>query len=145
MDEGRVVQGRAAFRVFTRRSVPVLFDTTQLALQGVISGAVRRQDALAANLANAETPGYQRVDVDFHSTLAAALTQGSGADTALQTASFAPARDTTAGAVQADGNTVDPDSESAKMAENALEQQAAVQVAQARIHILQSAMGVGQA
>jgi flagellar basal-body rod protein FlgB len=120
----------------------VLFDTTQLALQGVIAGASQRHQALAANLANAETPGYQRVDVDFHSTLAAALGQGSGAAAALQQATFAPARDAAAGAVQADGNTVDADAESAKLAENALEQEAAVQVAQTRIHILESAMGV---
>jgi flagellar basal-body rod protein FlgB len=121
----------------------VLFDTTQLALQGVIAGASQRHQALAANLANAETPGYQRVDVDFHSTLAAALTQGTGAPTALQQASLAPSRDLTTGAVQADGNSVDPDAESAKMAENALEQETAVQVAQTRIHILESAIGVG--
>ena len=93
----------------TRSTRPVLFDTTQLALQGVIAGAAQRHQALAANLANAETPGYQRVDVDFPSTLAAALGQGSGAAAALQQASFTPSRDLTSGAVQADGNTVDPD------------------------------------
>jgi flagellar basal-body rod protein FlgB len=119
----------------------VLFDTTQLALQGVISGAARRQEALASNLANANTPGYQRVDVDFHSALAAAI--GSGQD--VEHLSFTPQVDRTAGAVQADGNTVDPESESAKLAQNALEQQAAVQVAAARIAILKSAMGVGGA
>jgi flagellar basal-body rod protein FlgB len=120
----------------------VLFDTTQLALQGVIAGTAQRHEALAANLANADTPGYQRVDVDFHSTLAAALGQGSGAGAALQRASYSPTQDRSGGAVQADGNTVDADAESAKMAQNALEQEAAVQVAQTRIHILESAMGV---
>jgi flagellar basal-body rod protein FlgB len=121
----------------------VLFDTTQLALQGVITGAARRQEALASNLANAETPGYQRVDVDFHSTLAAALESGAGAAPALEGASFAATRDPAAGPVRADGNSVDADAESAKMAQNALEQQAAVQIAQARIHILESAIGAG--
>jgi flagellar basal-body rod protein FlgB len=120
----------------------VLIDTTQLALQGVISGSAQRQQALASNLANAETPGYQRVDVDFHSTLAAALEQGTSAAPALQGMTFSATTDPSAGAVQADGNTVDPDSESAKMAQNALEQQAAVSVAQTRIHILESALGV---
>ena len=43
----------------------------------------------------------------------------------------------------ADGSTVDVDSESAKLAENALEQQAAVQVAHARLGILKAAMGTG--
>jgi flagellar basal-body rod protein FlgB len=119
----------------------VLFDTTQLALQGVISGAAKRHEALASNLANANTPGYQRVDVDFHGQLAAAMGRGTGAASALEGMSFAPKRDTSAGAVQADGSTVDAESESAKLAENALESQAAVQVAAARIAILKSAMG----
>jgi flagellar basal-body rod protein FlgB len=118
----------------------VLFDTTQLALQGVISGAARRQEALASNLANANTPGYRRVDVDFHSALASALAAGD--PSALQDMSFTPQVDTTAGAVQADGNTVDAEAESAKLAENALESQAAVQVAAARIAILKAAMGL---
>ena len=117
----------------------MLFDTTQLALQGVISGAAKRHEALASNLANANTPGYQRVDVDFHGQLAAAMGRGTAA--ALEGMSFTPTRDASAGAVQADGSTVDAESESAKLAENALEQQAAVQVAAARIAILKSAMG----
>ncbi len=45
--------------------------------------------------------------------------------------------------MRADGSTVDVDAESAKLAANALEHQAAVQVAHARIGILKSAMGTG--
>ena len=120
----------------------MLFDTTQLALQGVITGAAQRHDALAANLANANTPGYQRVDVDFHSALQAALAKGAGASPALETLSFTPQADGSAGAVQADGSTVDAERESAELAQNAMEQEAAVQVAQTRIHILESAMGI---
>src|SRR3954470_24988014 len=114
---------------FSQGIRPLLFDTTQAALEGVIAGTTQRHQALAANLANANTPGYQRVDVDFHSTLSAALAQGAGADASLQSATFSPTQDLSSGAVQADGNTVDPDSESAKLAQNALEQEAAVQVA----------------
>ena len=62
---------------------------------------------------------------------------------ALKALSFAPTRDASAGATRADGSTVDVDSESAKLAANALEQQAAVQVAHARIGILKAAMGTG--
>jgi flagellar basal-body rod protein FlgB len=120
----------------------VLFDTTQLALQQAISGASVRQQALSANLANADTPGYRRVDVDFHGALAAAMSQGAYAPTALDQLSFTPQTDASAGAVRADGNTVDIDSESAKLAENALDQETMVQVAQTRIHILESAIGV---
>ena len=119
----------------------MLFDTTQLALERAIEGAGKRHDALAANLANANTPGYRRVDVDFHGALAAAV--GSGDRAALERLSFTPARDASAGAVRADGSTVDVDAESAKLAANALEQQAAVQVAHARLGILKAAMGTG--
>jgi len=120
----------------------VLFDTTQLALERAIGGAAQRHAALAANLANVNTPGYQRVDVDFHSALQNALENGGDSRAAVEGATFSAERDATA-VTRADGNGVDADAESAKLAANALEQQAAVQVAHARIGILKSAMGVG--
>ncbi len=122
----------------------MLFDTTQIALERTIEGAASRQAALSGNLANANTPGYQRVDVDFHGTLQAALEAGqSPAERrdALHDAGFQTATDGT-GAVRADGSTVDVDAESAKLAANALEHQAAVTIARARIDILGAAMGV---
>lgn len=121
----------------------MLFDTTQLALERAIEGAGKRHEALAANLANANTPGYQRVDVDFHGALASAIGRGEESRAALSSLSFSPARDASAGAVRADGSTVDVDAESATLAANALEHQAAVQVAYARIGILKAAMGTG--
>ena len=119
----------------------MLFDTTQLALERAISGASTRQEALAANIANADTPGYQRVDVDFHGALAAAM-GASDQSSALAQTSFAPQADRSAGAVKADGSTVDVDAESAKLAANALDQETAVQVLHARLAILRSAIGV---
>src|SRR3954462_13196056 len=118
---------------------PVLIDTTQMALERSISGATQRQEALAANIANASTPGYQRVDVDFHGALAAAL-GSSDAKTAVERTGFATQADPTVGPTQADGNSIDSDSESAKLASNALEQEAAVSVAKTRYAILRAAM-----
>ena len=69
----------------------MLFDTTQLALERAISGAGQRHAALAANLANVNTPGYQRVDVDFQSALRGALSSDD-AHSALETTSFAAQR-----------------------------------------------------
>jgi flagellar basal-body rod protein FlgB len=117
----------------------VLFDTTQVALERAIAGTSQRQQALASNLANANTPGYQRVDVEFHDALAAAL--GRGRD-AVEHTTFTAQVDA-AGATRADGSTVDVDAESAKLAANALEHQAAVQVAATRIAIIKSAIGTG--
>jgi flagellar basal-body rod protein FlgB len=119
----------------------VLIDTTQLALERSISGASQRNEALAANIANASTPGYQRVDVDFHGALAAAL-GSSDAKGALESTSFTTQADASVGPTQADGNSIDVDNESAKLSANALESEAAITVAKARISILKSAMGV---
>ena len=118
----------------------MLFDTTQIALERTIGGAAQRHSALAANLANVNTPGYQRVDVDFHSALRGAMAS-SEARSAVEHTAFAAQRDASAVA-RADGNGVDADAESAKLAANALEHQAAVQVAATRNAILRSAMGV---
>jgi len=128
-------------RIFQETS-PLLYDTTQLALHRAIEGAGARHEALANNLANANTPGYQRVDVDFHTALSAALGSGGDRRGAVVGASIGAQADRTA-IMRADGSSVDIDAESAKLAANALEQQAAVQVARTRTAILQAAMGTG--
>ena len=119
----------------------MLFDTTQLALERSISGAAQRHEALSANIANASTPGYQRVDVDFHGALSAAM-GSSDARHMIERTGFTTQADRTVGATRADGGTIDIDAESAKLAANALDQQAAVAVARTRNAILRSAMGV---
>jgi flagellar basal-body rod protein FlgB len=114
-----------------------LFDNTQLALERAISGAAMRQEVLANNLANAETPGFKRSDVDFQSTLAQAMKSGDA--NAIESTTFSPEVDQTT--MRADGNGVDIDVESANMAKNGLNYEALIGVAKARIQILESAMG----
>ncbi|MDO8925599.1 MAG: flagellar basal body rod protein FlgB [Sideroxyarcus sp.] len=97
-----------------------------------------RQELIASNIANADTPNYKARDIDFTSAMKGAL-QGSGA--ALTVAKTAPghlsgaAGETVMGApvmyrkpVQpsADGNTVDMDVERAQFADNALRYEASV-------------------
>jgi flagellar basal-body rod protein FlgB len=103
-----------------------LFDATQLSLEAALRGSSMRQTLLTDNLANVNTPGYQRKDVDFHAALAAA--QETGVDGART--------------VRADGSGVDADQEAAALAQNALEYQALVSVAGTRTGIMQIAMGV---
>jgi flagellar basal-body rod protein FlgB len=115
-----------------------LFDTTDLSLQAAIRGSGLRQTALAQNVANANTPGYQRKDVDFESSLRAAMAGGQDPDTlqfGVETDASAP--------MQPDGNSVDIDTESAKLAENGLSYESLVTVAKGRLEILQSAIGGG--
>jgi flagellar basal-body rod protein FlgB len=114
-----------------------LFDTTQLGLQRAIEGAAQRQTALASNLANANTPGFKPKDVDFHSALQRAFATGGRKE--IESAGFATT--TQENVMRQDGNGIDVDVESAKMAENGLEYQALVQVARGRIDIIESAMG----
>jgi flagellar basal-body rod protein FlgB len=114
-----------------------LFDVTQLSLEAALRGSSLRQTLLTDNLANVNTPGYQRKDVDFHAALASAQRTGEP----LESVAFSPNVDSSR-TVRPDGSGIDPDQESADLAENALEYQALVQVAGARTNILQIAMGV---
>lgn len=116
-----------------------LFDVTQLSLESALRGSAMRQTALAANVANANTPGYRRQDVDFHGALSAAMQAGDS--NAIEHATFTPTVDSSS-PMQADGNAVDIDVENASLAKNGLEYEALVSVTAARIAILKSAMGV---
>lgn len=115
-----------------------IFDSTQLVLDRAISGATMRNAVLANNVANADTPGFQPSDVDFHSALKGAIASGSSAIEAVR---FEPEQGAPV-ALRADGNGVDAEAESAKLAENGLELSALTQVAGARVQIMKTAMGV---
>jgi flagellar basal-body rod protein FlgB len=115
-----------------------LFDSAQMALGAAMRGATARQSALADNLANVDTPGYVRKDVDFHAALRTAM--GGGGD--VSGLGFTPEADRSA-PVRVDGNSVDVDAESSAMSQNALEYDALARVSATRIDILKSAMGLG--
>jgi flagellar basal-body rod protein FlgB len=115
-----------------------LFDTTQIGLERALSGASLRQQAIAQNIANVNTPGYRRQDVDFESALQAAWDQGSGS-----VEQVAPTVQTDmASVMRADGSSVDIDTEAAEQAKNGLQYEAVSSVMKARTAILKSAIGV---
>jgi flagellar basal-body rod protein FlgB len=115
-----------------------LFDPTLVGLQRAMSGASQRQDLLANNLANANTPGFKRSDLDFHAALAQAFAGGSPTTGQLDAVQFQPVQDT--GSVQADGNDVDVDSEMSDLAQNSLDYQALASAMSTRVQILQTAI-----
>lgn len=117
-----------------------LQDTTQLALKQAIAGTALRQSVIANNIANADTPGFQRQDVDFHGALRSALESGRDAVKAVRPQAQA---DPTA-PVRYDGSNIDVDKENAAMAENGIEQEALITVSKARGEILKIALGVRQ-
>ncbi len=93
----------------------------------------QRQEVLAANIANADTPHYKARDIDFAAALRSAMGAAGGP---LDLARTSPRHlDGAGGAVQAalkyrgavqpslDGNTVDPDIERAHFSENVIHYQ----------------------
>jgi flagellar basal-body rod protein FlgB len=111
-----------------------LLDNTQLALESAMSGSMLRQQLLANNLANANTPGYQPQDVNFQQTLASAMSEGDSPTTVKYT----PYTDSQV--TSTDGNGVDSDVTNAEIAENGLLYQDLTQIAAAREGILETAM-----
>jgi flagellar basal-body rod protein FlgB len=112
-----------------------LLDTTQLSLEAAMRGSMLRQSLLTSNLANANTPGYQRQDVNFQSQLASALQTGQSPSSVH----FSPAAQS--GVVSADGNGVSPEQDSASLAENGLLYENLTEIAAQREQILKTAMG----
>ncbi len=88
----------------------------------LMDAAALRQEAIASNIANAETPGYRRIDVaaDFGTQLKAQMASGMSASSL---ASIEPslAEDSKARTVRPDGNTVDIEHELLAMNKNAVE------------------------
>jgi flagellar basal-body rod protein FlgB len=103
-----------------------------------MSGSMMRNTLLTQNLANVDTPGYQPEDVNFQSTLQAAIQSGSP----ISQVSYQPY--TQAQAVGPDGNGVSPEQTQADLSQNGLLYETLTQVAAQRESILESAMGIGQ-
>lgn len=116
-----------------------LFDLTDLVVQRGLQGSSLRQQVLSNNLANANTAGFKRSDVDFQSSLASALGTGDP-EQAVQSLAFSPQTDN-ATAMTADGNNVDTDTEMAALTQNAVEYETLAAVEQQRFSTLKSAMG----
>ncbi len=114
-----------------------IIDPVQNLVQRAMQGAALRQQVLTQNLANADTPGYQRQEVDFHT----ALQQASDGLIAPQNVQFQVV--TQPGAVQANGNGVDLDKENAALSANALEYETLAKIYSARFDMLRAAAGNG--
>jgi flagellar basal-body rod protein FlgB len=96
-------------------------DNYQLA-RNLLDASVLRQEAIAANIANAETPGYRRVDVagDFAAQLRTRLEAGTLAERAPGDGPRL-VEDPNARTVRPDGNSVDVETELLAMNRNAVE------------------------
>lgn len=119
----------------------------------------QRNEVLATNIANADTPNYKARDLDFRAALAASKSGQSGAGLTLQqTSSSHLAADGSSGLSPLaahlqyrlphqptlDGNTVETHVEQAAFAENALRYQASLQFLGGKFASLKSAITGGR-
>jgi flagellar basal-body rod protein FlgB len=103
--------------------VDPIFQTDNYVLaRKLLDAAVVRQEAVAANIANAETPGYRRMDVstDFATQLKARLAAGELASSA-DTLKPQLVEDPSARSLRPDGNSVELEHELLAMNKNAVE------------------------
>lgn len=101
---------------------PIFQSDTYQAARKLLDATVLRQEAIASNIANAETPGYHRLDVapDFATQLKSQLDSGEigKGDDELKPQL---AEDLTARSIRPDGNTVEMERELLAMNNNAVQ------------------------
>lgn len=109
-----------------------VLDSTAEYLLASLRVLARRQSVLAGNLANAHTPGYARVDVDFGATLRALYEESDGVP--ASGVSF----------LRSDGTEPDPELEAAEMSRTALQAMALTQLLAAKLELLRAAILEGR-
>lgn len=97
-------------------------DNTYALARKLMDLSALRQEAIASNIANSETPGYRRIDVapDFASQLKSQISSGEPV-AALDSMQPTLAEDTQARTVRPDGNSVDLEHELLAMNKNSVE------------------------
>jgi flagellar basal-body rod protein FlgB len=123
--------------------VVAIIDQGTTSLLGLaLDAAVMRQQALAQNIANVNTPGYRRLSVNFEERLAVAADTASGGPRAVELATLRPFVEV-AGAGAADAG-VSLDTEVAAMAENTLRHQVLLKALSKHLGLISLAVTEGK-
>ena len=106
-------------------------------LQGYLKVTSDRQQLIASNMANVDTPGYHTKDINFQSAMQQAMDEGNDVQ-------FMPASSEVEGLPERpDGNNVNIDRESLLMGETQLQYQMGVQLIKSEFHRLLVAIKEG--
>lgn len=106
-------------------------------LQGYLRVASDRQQTVASNIANVDTPGYHTRDINFESALRKVTSDGGAFR-------LEPVSNEVAGLPERpDGNNVNIDRESMMLAQTQLQYQMGVQLIKAEFHKLLTAIKEG--
>ena len=109
-------------------------------LQGYLKVLSDRQQMIASNMANVDTPGYHTKDLNFRAAMRQVMDEGdSGTGAVLETASF----ETEGLPERPDGNNVNVDRESMLMAQTQLQFQLGVQLVKSDMQMVMSAIKDG--
>ncbi|MGG7448925.1 flagellar basal body rod protein FlgB [Kosakonia oryzendophytica] len=125
--------------------------------QEALNLSAQRQEILSANIANADTPGFQARDIDFASELKKVMERGraeeSGVSLALTSSRHIPAQAMTPPSTDLlyripdqpslDGNTVDMDRERTQFADNSVKYQTGLTVLGGQIKSMMSVLQGG--
>ncbi|WP_024527722.1 flagellar basal body rod protein FlgB [Serratia fonticola] len=126
--------------------------------QGALELLSQRQDILAANIANADTPGYLARDIDFSQQLKSAVERSDmkkidGVNLALTSGKHIPAIAPSFDNNQllyrvpdqpsADGNTVDMDRERVNYADNTVKYQASLTILSSQLKNMMTVISQG--
>jgi len=127
----------------------LIADSTSLALEAALDLRLERQQLLASNIANTDTPHYKPVDMEFEGALRDAMGPGEASMGPVTRSdryhlgdgtNFTPAEPTLVERVDVtntlDGNGVDLDQEMARYADNAIRYNATLEMVRRRHGIL---------
>jgi flagellar basal-body rod protein FlgB len=123
-----------AFGVNLAISVAMTLDQTGLQLGHFMSYLSQRQEAIASNIANVDTPGYQTRDIAMPSDFSSAMQDAAGS--VIETPNL-PSRN--------DGNNVSIDREARLLSENTMRFNIAAQMVRAELKNVRSAIEEGRA
>jgi flagellar basal-body rod protein FlgB len=103
-------------------------DSMLQLLQGYMQVATERQQTIAANMANVDTPGYQTRDINFQQAMQDVMDRSG-------TMELVPATEEVEGLPERpDGNNVNVDRDSMLMSETQLQYQMGVQLIKSEFH-----------
>ncbi|OGP73833.1 MAG: flagellar basal-body rod protein FlgB [Deltaproteobacteria bacterium RBG_13_58_19] len=123
----------------------VFNDDTIKLLERTLSWQSRRQEIIASNMANLETPQYTRKALDFQDVLQSYLQGRPGITLASTNPRHLPGgNQDLAGATKDTGGPVDLDEEMVQMAQNQIGYQTSVQMINKKLDQLRTAMDGGK-
>jgi flagellar basal-body rod protein FlgB len=118
-------------------------ETSAAAVEQALRGVGRRLEAIADNLANAETPGYRARRVSFEEALRAAIHREQAAepgDSARHAVDEVAARMWQVPVPPGSQGGIDPEAELTSLAANSLQYDALTRVAAKRLRMLRTAI-----